>query len=92
MTDRAFQIDKAVLAYLESIEGAPALEAIIHGAVGGMFQKQSQPRPSLQEMDQSFARLNSKRQVIGLPSAVKGSMKWTITDAGRAVLIQMNDE
>ena len=92
MTDRAFQIDKAVLSYLESLEGAPALEAIIHGALGGMFRKQNLPAPSLQEMDQAFVRLNTKRQVIGLPSAVRGSMKWSITDAGRAVLIQMNDE
>ena len=92
MTERAFKIDKAVLTYLSEKDGSPILETIIHAAIQDAARKQGEVPPSIDEMDQSFIRLNAKKNVIGLPSAVRGVMKWTVTDAGRATLIQMQNE
>jgi|GEM_PF-2300756 len=92
MTERAFKIDRAVLVYLNEQDGAPILETIVHAAVQSSFRRANEVPPSIDEMDQSFARLNGKRWCIGIPSAVKGVMKWSINDAGRVGLIQMNNE
>lgn len=92
MTERAYKIDKAVLTYLNEKSGTPILETIVHAAIQQAARNQAEVPPSIDEMDQSFARLNAKRQVSGIASAVKGVMKWWITDAGRAVLIEMQNE
>lgn len=92
MTERAYEIDRAVLAYLAAQDGAPMLEAIVHGAVQQNFRQENKIPPSLDEMDQSFARLNAKRWVVGLPTIIKGSMKWAVNDNGRAALLQMQNE
>lgn len=83
--NRESQIDRAVLRYLDQLDGGATVEALIHASVG----LQIEPRPSLAEFSARLRHCDQQGWIIGVHSRVLDKMKWSLADAGKAALMEM---
>jgi hypothetical protein len=89
MTARQATIITHTLRFLELLEGAQAVEAVIHASVQGSMSLFGEVRPSFAEMSEAIKVCDERGWINGVVSRVKGVMKWNITDGGRAALLEM---
>jgi hypothetical protein len=89
MTQRSQIIQKSILSFLNRLDGGQAVEAVVHAAVLSEMSRSGEVAPSIAEMDAAFRRLDDCRWILGVHSRVFGLMKWSITDAGVAALLEM---
>lgn len=77
---------QVLLALNDCVSGASAYllsESVLHSHLAITMN----PAPTLFEMKQQLSFLESNSLVVGIRPELGGSLKWKITDAGRAALV-----
>lgn len=87
MTTREKKILKSVLQYLHDTDRGQRTEVQIHA---GAFAHFDGGLPSVDELSFALRLANGMQLVRGVPARF-GPMKWNITDAGEAALIELNE-
>jgi len=82
--DREQLIITTLLRCLDRLEGGPALETILHAAVNLNLK----PAALLSEFESALRACESRRWIAGLRTKL-GNVKWSLTDAGKAVLLEL---
>lgn len=75
----------AVLRFLDQLDGAQAVELVMHAAVN----LQLTPGALLWEFDEAVNAAEARRWIIGVRGSL-GTVKWRITDLGRSVLKEVD--
>jgi len=86
MTEREIEILRRYLEALRDRAGRAASEIELHAATN---MKLLPPKASLVEFNAALAHADNRGWAIGLASQTTGRMQWTITDAGRAALVEL---
>jgi len=89
MTARETTITKAILTLLNRLDGAQAIELIIHASVQTDMRNQGDTAASLREFEGALRNCDQNGWVIGVAAKVTKQMKWSISDAGRAALMEL---
>ena len=87
MTAREKKILKAVLQYLHDADHGQRTELQIHA---GAFAGFDHGLPSVEELSFAIRLANGMGLVRGV-AARFGGMKWNLTDAGEAALLELNE-
>lgn len=87
LTQREVHLSKAGLDYLHSLEGGQAIELEIHAAI--LRDPAVHPKPSATEVEQAIKIWSDRKWTIGVPSRFANRMKWSISDAGEAIRLEM---
>jgi hypothetical protein len=89
MNEREQRITKAVLGFLDQLDGGQAVESLMHAESQTALRNAGQPGPSLAEFDQVLRHCDREGWIIGVPAKVTRQMKWCLSDAGRAALTEL---
>ena len=87
MTTRERRILKAVLQYLHDADRGQRTELQIHA---GAFAHFEGGPPSVDELSFAIRMANGMRFARGVAARFAG-MKWNLTDAGEAALLELNE-
>jgi hypothetical protein len=87
MTQREQKILKAVLAFLHALDRAQATDLVI--AANAFGEAFGTPKPSVGELAAVLAMCDAQGFVTGVAARFGGKMKWSISDAGEAALLEL---
>ena len=86
MTRREQNIIKSILQYLHDADHGQRVETQIRA---GAFENFNTAAPSVEELRVSLRIANDMGLVCGVPGRFAVGMKWNITDAGEAALLEL---
>lgn len=86
MSEREIEILRCYLKALEERHGRPASEIELHAATN---MKLLPPKASLVEFNAARDHADQQGLATGLASQTTGRMQWSITDKGRATLVEL---
>lgn len=89
MNERQSEICQGILVCLDRIAGGQLVEVIIHADVQTQFRNRAANPPSLSEFNAALVICDQRGWIIGVNSQIKNKMKWSISDFGKAALLQM---
>jgi hypothetical protein len=89
MSDRDQQIIKAILSFLDKLDGGQAVEVMIHASAQTDLRNRGEAAPSLREFEASLLICDQRGWATGLRSRVTRQMKWSLSDEGKAALLEM---
>lgn len=88
MNERELLIAKAILTFLNRLDGAQAVETIIHASVQTEFRNNGEAAPSLKEFSPVIDQCDKRGWITGIAARITKQMKWSISDQGRAALTE----
>lgn len=89
MNEREATIAKAILGFLDRLDGGQAIETIIHASVQTDLRNHGEPAPSLREMQAALLICDQRGWITGVAARVTKQMKWSLSDEGKAALLEM---
>lgn len=89
MSERTLQIVKAILSFLDKLDGAQAVETIMHASAQTTLRNAGEPAPSLAEFNEALLVCDQHGWIIGIAAKVTKRMKWSLSDTGKAALVEM---
>jgi hypothetical protein len=89
MNERELSILKALLTFLDGLQGGQVVEPIMHASVQTSLRNQGEMAPSLAEFNRAVLDCDRRGWIIGVPSRVTKQMKWSLSDEGRAALVEL---
>lgn len=89
LSERQSEIILAILICLDRVAPTQLVEAIIHADVQTQLRNRAKNSPSLSEFNPALVICDQRGWIIGIESGVRGRMKWSISDQGRAALIEL---
>ena len=92
MNERELVIIKAILTFLDRLNGGQAVEALIHASAQTALRNQGETAPSLTELQECLVICDQQGWVMGVASRDTKRMKWSLVDEGRAALLRLKRE
>ena len=89
MNPRTLRIAKAILTTLDRVSPAQLVETIIHADAQTQLRNAGETAPSLSEFNVALVTADQRGWITGVSARVTGQMKWSLSDAGKAALLEM---
>jgi hypothetical protein len=89
MNEREAAIVKAILTFLNRLDGGQAVETIIHASAQTEFRNRGEAAPSFKEMSEALKTCDQRGWVTGVAAKITKQMKWSLSDEGRAALLEI---
>jgi hypothetical protein len=89
MSERELLIIKAILTFLDWLDGGQAVEPLIHAAAQTALRNQGESAPSLAELRACVVTCDQRGWVTGVAAKVTRQMKWSLSDEGKAALLEL---
>lgn len=86
MTARQITILRHGLKFLDQLDGGMVLETILRAGVPILIQ----PRVLESELDEFIRRAEREKLIVGVRTRF-GEIKWKLSDAGKAALLELED-
>ena len=80
MNEREQQIIKALLGFLDKLNGAQSIETIIHAHVQTTLRNDGEAAPSLAEFNACLMTCDKRGWIVGSPAKITTQMKWELAD------------
>ncbi len=89
MNERDQQIVKGILGFLDKLRGGQSIETIIHAHVQQQMRFAGEPPASLAEFQGCLVLCDQRGYILGVSAKVTQQMKWSLSDEGKAALIEL---
>lgn len=84
MTNRQKNLLRLGLKFLDQLDGGMVLETILRAGVSSL----ARPRALESELDEFISRAESEKWILGVRTRF-GEVKWKLSDAGKAALLEL---